>query len=103
MKPARRASRTATRTRLTVDERRRQLLVLGLREFTARLYDEVSTDEIATAAGISRGLLFHYFPTKHDYYVAVLQAAAEELVGKVLAIDELDAPATDRLALGLDA
>jgi AcrR family transcriptional regulator len=42
--------------------------------------ESVPVDEIAEAAGISRGLLFHYFPTKRDFYVAVARAAAEQLL-----------------------
>jgi AcrR family transcriptional regulator len=42
--------------------------------------DRVPVDEIAEAAGISRGLLFHYFPTKRDFYVAVAQEAARRLL-----------------------
>jgi AcrR family transcriptional regulator len=87
--------------RLAVDERRRQLLALGMRAFTERPYDEVSTDAIAAAAGISRGLLFHYFPTKHDYYVAVLRVAAEQLVRETVWGAE-GAPA-ERLIAGLSA
>jgi AcrR family transcriptional regulator len=42
--------------------------------------DRVPVDEIADAAGISRGLLFHYFPSKRDYYVAVAREAAQRLL-----------------------
>jgi AcrR family transcriptional regulator len=64
------------RARLQVDERRTQLLELGLRLFTDRSYDELSIDDIARAAGISKGLLYHYFPSKRDYYVEVVRRAA---------------------------
>lgn len=68
-----------SRTRLPVDERREQLLRLGLRLFSERPYEAVSVDEIASAAGISRGLLYHYFPGKRDFYVAVVRVAVAEL------------------------
>src|SRR3954451_4017241 len=42
--------------------------------------DRVPVDEIAEAAGISRGLLFHYFPTKRDFYVSVAREAARRLL-----------------------
>src|SRR4051812_50104002 len=35
--------------------------------------------EVARAAGISKGLLYHYFPSKRDLFVATLEAAASEL------------------------
>src|SRR5579871_6959824 len=66
--------------RLDVDERRAQLLSLGLAMFSERSYDEVSIDDLARAAGVSKGLLYHYFPTKRDLYVAALEEAARRLV-----------------------
>jgi AcrR family transcriptional regulator len=87
--------------RLNVDERRQQLLDLGMRAFSERSYDAVSIDEIAAEAGISRGLLFHYFRTKHDYYVAVHRVAAEELVREAFALQE--GSPYERLVAGLHA
>ncbi|MBV8295392.1 MAG: TetR/AcrR family transcriptional regulator [Acidimicrobiia bacterium] len=66
--------------RLDPVERRAQLLALGLRMLSSESPDRVPVDEIAEAAGISRGLLFHYFPTKRDFYVAVAQEAARQLL-----------------------
>jgi AcrR family transcriptional regulator len=66
-------------TRLDVDERRRQLLEAGARAFTERAYDDVSMNDLARAAGISKGLLYHYFPSKRDLFTATLAAAAAEL------------------------
>src|SRR3954464_7422090 len=66
-------------SRLQTDERRRQLLEAGARVFTERSYDDASMAEVARAAGISKGLLYHYFPSKRDLFVATLEAAAAEL------------------------
>ena len=66
--------------RLDPEERRAQLLELGLRMLSSESADRVPVDEIADAAGISRGLLFHYFPTKRDFYVAVAREAARQLL-----------------------
>ena len=66
---------TRTRTRLGIDERRAQLLEVGLELFSTRPYDEVRIDEVAARAGVSRGLLYHYFPTKRDFYVDVVRAS----------------------------
>lgn len=68
------------RTRLQVDERRQQLLELGLELFAHQTYDELSIDEIAKRAGISKGLLYHYFPSKRAFYVAALREAARQLL-----------------------
>lgn len=68
------------RARLGVDERRSQLLELGLQLFSDHSYDELGIDDIAKAAGISKGLLYHYFPSKRDYYVEVVRRAAGQLI-----------------------
>ncbi|MEU3660324.1 TetR/AcrR family transcriptional regulator [Streptomyces sp. NPDC032940] len=68
------------RVRLRPEERRTQLIGIGLRLLTTRPIHEMSIDEVAAEAGISRGLLFHYFPTKRDYYVAVVRAGGDRLL-----------------------
>ena len=72
----------ATRTRLTPDERRRQLLDLGARLLATRSIDEISIDLLAEQAGISRGLLYHYFGSKHDFRRAVIRHAVDELIAQ---------------------
>jgi AcrR family transcriptional regulator len=65
---------------LSSDERRRQLLGIGLRMLVERPIQELSVDAVAAEAGISRGLLFHYFPTKADYHDAVIGAASRRML-----------------------
>jgi AcrR family transcriptional regulator len=89
------------RARLDVDERRKQLVALGLDLFGARSYDEVSIDELAAAAGISKGLLYHYFPTKKDFYVATVREAAQQLVDRTS--QPREGEPIERLRAGLDA
>jgi AcrR family transcriptional regulator len=70
---------SGNRVRLDPEARRAQLIDLGLRELETR--GELSAiDRISEAAGISRGLLFHYFPSKKAYRVAVIRAAAGRLL-----------------------
>ena len=66
-------------TRLQVEERRRQLLELGADLFAQHSYAELSMARIAREAGISKALLYHYFPSKQDYFVATLQQGAQEI------------------------
>ena len=82
-KPPERTPAGSSAKRLQLDERRQQLLDLGLRLFSERSYDDVSVDDIAREAGISKGLLYHYFPGKRVFYVATVRAAAAELLGRV--------------------
>jgi AcrR family transcriptional regulator len=66
-------------TRMQVDERRRQLLELSTELFARHSFSELSMARIAREAGISKALLYHYFPGKHELFVATLQQAAEEV------------------------
>lgn len=93
-------SSAPVRSRLAVDKRRAQLLKLGQELFSNFNYDELSIDEIARRAGISKGLLYHYFPSKRDYYVEVIRAGASELLAQAEPPHHLDG--LERLAVGLD-
>jgi AcrR family transcriptional regulator len=89
----------ARHARLTVRERREQLLDLGLRLFGSKPYDEISIDEIAQLAGMSKGLLYHYFPSKRDFYVACLRAASLQL--RRLMHPKPDLPPSDQVRSSL--
>ncbi|MFF0742682.1 TetR/AcrR family transcriptional regulator [Streptomyces sp. NPDC004111] len=73
---------TGVRRRMGVEERRQQLIGVALELFSHRSPDEVSIDEIAAAAGISRPLVYHYFPGKQSLYEAALRRAADELAAR---------------------
>ena len=60
-------------------DRRSELLILGAEVFGQRPYDEVRIDEIAERAGVSRALMYHYFPDKRAFFAAVVQAEGERL------------------------
>ena len=81
------------RTRMTREQRRAQLIELGMQAVMGSSFDEVSVEQVADAAGISRGLLFHYFPTRRDFLVAIAEAGAQQL----LEVTEPD-PGLDPLA-----
>ncbi|MFJ3100632.1 TetR/AcrR family transcriptional regulator [Streptomyces sp. NPDC086835] len=73
---------TGVRRRMGVEERRQQLIGVALELFSHRSPDDVSIDEIAAAAGISRPLVYHYFPGKQSLYEAALRRAADELAAR---------------------
>ncbi len=98
------ARRPRRRIRLDNDARRAQLLALGVVTFSDRTYDEVSIDDIARAAGISKGLLYHYFPTKRDLYLAGLRFTADQLIAETeRAAQGPGLAPLDRIRAGLDA
>jgi AcrR family transcriptional regulator len=71
---------TGKRVRLTPEARRAQLIELGVEMLATRRLDELSVELIAKTAGISRGLLFHYFASKQDFHIEVARAAAAEMI-----------------------
>src|SRR3954467_255797 len=73
------ASPEPPRLRRSAGDRRAQLVQIGLELLPTTPVQELTIDEVARRAGISRSLLFHYFATKRDYYTAVTRAAADLL------------------------
>lgn len=78
------ARKKSREKRLDLDARRAQLLALGRDLFGQRPYDEIPIEEIASRAGISKGLLYHYFGSKRGFYVATVQEAASALLAATL-------------------
>lgn len=70
------------RTRLDPVARRAQLIALGVEMLATRTLDALSVEDIAKKAGISRGLLFHYFSSKQEFHIEVARAAAAELLSR---------------------
>ena len=92
---------TAPRTRFSVDERRAQLLEHGLRLFAEHAYDEVAIEDIAREAGVSKGLLYHYFGGKRAFYVACIENAADQLFVRAQA--DPSTPEPIRARAGIEA
>jgi AcrR family transcriptional regulator len=88
------------RRRLDGPARRDQLVEVGLALARTTPFDQISADEVARVAGVSKGLVFHYFPTTRDLQVAVLRAGVREL------LDDLDTDPTatipERLRSGVE-
>jgi AcrR family transcriptional regulator len=89
------------RVRMDPGSRRDQLLELGVRLLSTRSLDELSIEMLAEEAGISRGLLYHYFGNKQDFHRAVVRRAADDLI-RVTAPAREGEP-LERLARSLDA
>jgi AcrR family transcriptional regulator len=87
------------RIRLDPAKRRAQLIALGVDMLATRRLDELSVELIAKAAGISRGLLFHYFSSKHEFHVEVARAAAAEMLRRTEADTSLSPVEALRAAL----
>lgn len=89
------------RVRLSPDTRREQLLDLGVSLLATRSLDELSIDLLAEEAGISRGLLYHYFRNKQEFHRAVVRRATDDMLERTTPDPSLDA--LTRLTTGLAA
>ena len=72
-----------TRRRLPVDRRREELIKVALELLSQDTPGNVSIDDIASAAGASRALVYHYFGSKQELYLAALRSAANDLSERV--------------------
>ncbi|MEV5560348.1 TetR/AcrR family transcriptional regulator [Nonomuraea wenchangensis] len=66
-----------------MDRRREELMAAALELFSTRDAEDVSIDDVASAAGASRALVYHYFGGKQELYVAALKSAAEQLESRL--------------------
>ncbi|MFL4908767.1 TetR/AcrR family transcriptional regulator [Streptomyces sp. MMS24-I2-30] len=89
-----------TRRRLGTQERREQLLSVGARLFSEKPYDDVWIERVAEIAGVSRGLLYHYFPTKRDFFAAVVERESERMLRLTAAVPGV--PVREQITAGLD-
>ncbi|MGX9790222.1 TetR/AcrR family transcriptional regulator [Mycobacterium sp. MMS18-G62] len=90
-----------SRRRLSPDDRRNELLALGAEVFGQRPYDDVRIDEIAERAGVSRALMYHYFPDKRAFFAAVVRAEGERLFEATNAPPDPDASLFGQLRAGV--
>jgi len=63
---------------------REALQAAARRLWSQRGYAEVSTPEIAEAAGVTRGAMYHQFPDKTALFVSVLEAVDAEVIERLL-------------------
>ena len=78
------------RTRLSPVERRAQLIDLGVQMLSERPLEQISVDDIADQAGVSRGLLFHYFASKHDFHVEIVRHISRDMLDRTAPDESLD-------------
>jgi AcrR family transcriptional regulator len=86
---------------MDVTERRAQLLQVGCELFANRPYDEVWIDHVAEKAGVSRGLLYHYFNNKRGFLHAIVERETAAILEATRHDDRL--PPVERLRGSLDA
>lgn len=86
---------------MSSDERRERLLRSGVELLSRRPHREISVEEIAEGAGVAKGLLYHYFPSKTDFIVSALGRGQAELADCLAADPSL--PAGERFEASLSS
>lgn len=90
----------ATRTRLSRQARQHQLLDLGAELFADRSYEDVHIEELAEVAGVSRGLLYHYFPNKRAFFAAMVRRESGRM--SELTLTDASLPILEQLHQGIE-
>jgi AcrR family transcriptional regulator len=86
---------------MSPQQRREQLLDAGAALFAEKPFEDVLMEDVAAHAGVTRGLMYHYFPNKRDFYVAIFQRASDRLLASTG--PDPDRSLADQLIAGLDA
>lgn len=70
------------------DDKRRAILKAAAGLFARSGYDRASVNEIAAACGVSKALLYHYYPNKEQVLFDIIRAHLDDLVVAIEAVDE---------------
>ena len=74
------APRRRTYRRLSPDARREELIAVALELFSTTPPEQLSLEDVAAAAGVSRALLYRYFSSLNELYLEALRTATDGLV-----------------------
>lgn len=77
---------------MSPDARREQLLELGARLLSTRTLDELSIEVLAEEAGVSRGLIYHYFDSLKEFHVAVVRRAMADIYERTAPTGDMSDP-----------
>jgi AcrR family transcriptional regulator len=90
-------------TRLPAAARRRQLLQVAVSRFAADGFHATAMNDIATAAGVTKPVLYQHFESKRDLYLAVLEDVGERMLSSIVAAVEVAGGPREQVASGFAA
>jgi AcrR family transcriptional regulator len=96
-------SQPTRRIRMSAADRRVAILDAAMEAFATRGFHGTSIDDVATAGGISKALIYEHFDSKRDLHATLIAQQAGELFGRLRANAAPDRPAQERLRGGVDA
>jgi AcrR family transcriptional regulator len=89
--------------RLPAEQRRRQLLDVGLDIFAERGFHSTSMDEVALAAGVTKPVLYQHFPSKRALYVELLEDVGNQLLTQLTSATDQASTGRQRVEEGFGA
>ncbi|PXW35565.1 UNVERIFIED_CONTAM: TetR family transcriptional regulator [Williamsia faeni] len=89
------------RRRLSPEARQAEIIRAGARLFGENAYDSVRMDDVAEAAGVSRALMYRYFPDKRSVFVAVLNSLSDKMLERTEATIDPAASAFGQVRVGV--
>lgn len=97
------SSATPTRTRLSAEARRTQILDIARELFVTRGYHHTSTDDILARAGIAKGTLYHHFASKEEILRALVLRTCDDLAARAEAAAHTPSSAIERFVRTIGA
>ena len=92
----------APTSRMPRDQRRAQLLDTAIPLFTQQGFQATSMDDIATAAGVTKPVLYQHFDSKEELYGEVVRVTGEQLLAGVQGLARLEGSTAHKVRVGLD-
>ena len=74
------------------EDRRRQFVDLGALMSREQPLETVTMEAVAEAAGVSKGLIFHYFENKADFHLAIVREQADDMIVRTAPPEDVDDP-----------
>src|SRR5579863_7944274 len=82
--------------------KRERILAAALRLFANQTYQAVTMDRVAEAAGVAKGTLYLYFPSKEALYLGILSDGLETVSKRSQATNDNRRDVGDRLRRAID-
>ena len=87
--------------RMPRDQRRTQLLETAIPMFTQNGFHATSMDDIATAAGVTKPVLYQHFASKEDLYDEVVKVTGQRLIEGIAELADFEGTTLERVRAGL--
>lgn len=84
------------------DERREQILTYSLRLFAKKGLAATKITDISSSAGISQGLIYHYYRSKEEIFVELIRIAYNRMIAAVLALESLPLTPLEKIKMAIE-